>query len=81
MLDNLTTGKRENLAGIAGDVQLVVVRAPAQTCPSRMRDCEIVFHQAAIVSVPYSVEHPDETLDVNVRGTLNSSSKPRGRQG
>src|SRR6202034_1777689 len=29
------------------------------------------FHQAAIVSVPYSVEHPQETLEVNLRGTLN----------
>ena len=36
-----------------------------------MRGCELVFHEAAIVSVPYSVEHPQETLDVNLRGTLN----------
>ena len=32
---------------------------------------ELVFHEAAIVSVPYSVEHPRETHAVNVQGTLN----------
>jgi UDP-glucose 4-epimerase len=72
VLDNLTTGKKENLAPIAGDVELVVadVRHPDRL-RQEMRDCEVVFHQAAIVSVPYSVEHPQETLDVNLRGTLN----------
>jgi UDP-glucose 4-epimerase len=33
--------------------------------------CEVVFHQAAIVSVPYSVEHPQESHDVNIQGTIN----------
>jgi UDP-glucose 4-epimerase len=33
--------------------------------------CEVIFHEAAIVSVPYSVEHPQETHDVNLQGTLN----------
>ena len=32
---------------------------------------EVVFHQAAIVSVPYSGEHPQETHDTNIQGTLN----------
>ena len=36
-----------------------------------MRGCDVVFHQAAIVSVPYSVEHPQETHDVNLQGTMN----------
>jgi len=36
-----------------------------------VRGCEAVVHLAAIVSVPFSVEQPLETCDVNVRGTLN----------
>jgi nucleoside-diphosphate-sugar epimerase len=71
-LDNLSSGKRENLAPVAGAVELVVadVRHPDRL-EQEMRGCDVVFHQAAIVSVPYSVEHPGETLDVNLRGTLN----------
>lgn len=36
-----------------------------------MQGVTAVFHQAAIVSVPYSIEHPQETHDVNIQGTLN----------
>jgi UDP-glucose 4-epimerase len=72
VLDNLSTGKRENLAHLANDVELVVADVRhAERLKQEMRDCDVVFHQAAIVSVPYSVEHPQETLDVNLRGTLN----------
>jgi UDP-glucose 4-epimerase len=72
VLDNLSTGKRENLAAIAGDVELVVADIRhAERVRQEMRDRDVVFHQAAIVSVPYSVEHPEETLEVNLHGTLN----------
>jgi len=43
-----------------------------------MSGCDLVFHQAAIVSVPYSIEHPQESLDVNLRGTLNVLEAARG---
>jgi UDP-glucose 4-epimerase len=70
--DNLSSGKRENLAAVAPDVELVVADVRhAERVRQEMRGCDVVFHQAAIVSVPYSVEHPDETLEVNLRGTLN----------
>jgi len=72
--DNLTSGKRENLAGIAG-AELVVGDIRDADALARametMGGCDVVFHQAAIVSVPYSIEHPHESLDVNLRGTLN----------
>jgi UDP-glucose 4-epimerase len=70
--DNLTTGKRENLAHLAGQVELVVgdVR-DADHIAREAKGCDVVFHEAAIVSVPYSVEHPHESQDVNLRGTLN----------
>jgi nucleoside-diphosphate-sugar epimerase len=72
VFDNLSSGKRENLAAVAADVPLVAADVRhAERLRQEMRGCEVVFHQAAIVSVPYSVEHPQETLDVNLRGTLN----------
>src|ERR1700727_153673 len=77
--DNLTTGKRENLAPVEKDVELVVADVRhAERLRQEMRGCDVVFHQAAIVSVPYSVEHPDETLDVNLRGTLNVLQAAKG---
>jgi nucleoside-diphosphate-sugar epimerase len=69
--DNLTTGKRENLAHVAG-AELVVGDIRDEEALARATEgCDVVFHQAAIVSVPYSIEHPHESLDVNLRGTLN----------
>jgi UDP-glucose 4-epimerase len=72
ILDNFTTGKRENLSHVAGQVEIVEgdVR-DAEAVERAAAGCELVFHEAAIVSVPYSVEHPRETHDVNIMGTLN----------
>jgi UDP-glucose 4-epimerase len=72
VLDNFSSGSRANVSAIGsgarvveGDVRdLSVVEASAF-------GCEVVFHEAAIVSVPYSVEHPQESHDVNIQGTLN----------
>ena len=36
-----------------------------------VRDCDIVFHCAAIIHVDYSIKYPRETIDINVNGTLN----------
>ena len=72
VLDNFFTGKRENLAGIAKDVRLVEgdVR-DLGTVEQAAAGCQLVYHEAAIVSVPFSVEHPQESHDVNIQGTLN----------
>jgi UDP-glucose 4-epimerase len=72
VLDDLSTGSRTNLAAIAGRIRLVEgdVRHPA-TVEECATGCEVVFHEAAIVSVPFSVEHPQESHDVNIQGTLN----------
>ncbi len=71
--DNFVAGKRENLAGVPPE-QVEIIEADVRD-PDRlehaMRGCDVVFHQAAIVSVPYSVEHPQETHDVNLQGTMN----------
>jgi len=70
ILDNFSTGKRENLSGIpvriiTGDVRdIACIR-------SALSGVDTVFHQAAICSVARSMEDPIETHEVNATGTLN----------
>jgi UDP-glucose 4-epimerase len=78
--DNFSSGKRENLATLGA---AEVVEADVRDYDAVLRACEgcdVVFHEAAIVSVPYSVAHPDESHDVNIEGTLNvlRAAKARG---
>jgi len=71
VLDDLSTGRAENLADVRNCVELIEgdVRDPA-TVARAVAGVEAVFHQAAIPSVPRSVEEPLYTNDVNVGGTL-----------
>lgn len=71
VLDNLSTGKRENLANVAANVELVVgdLRDDA-TLTSAAKGCEVIFHQAAIVSVQRSLDEPRLTQAINLTGTL-----------
>ena len=70
VLDNFSTGRRENLATLAG-VELVEgdLRDPA-TVRRAVEGVDGVFHQAALRSVPRSVDDPLSSNEVNVTGTL-----------
>jgi len=70
VLDNFSTGRRENLAAI-GDVELIEgdLRDP-QAVRRAVSGADGVFHQAALRSVPRSVDDPLSSNDVNVTGTL-----------
>jgi len=72
VLDNFATGFRENLQEVAGDVDLVEgdIR-DADTCRRACTGAEVVCHQAAIPSVPRSMEDPQGCFDANVVGTHN----------
>jgi len=72
IFDNFRTGRRGNLAGIRGKAEILKgdVR-DRRAVQAAVRGMDYIFHQAALVSVAESVEHPEETLDVNVNGTLN----------
>jgi nucleoside-diphosphate-sugar epimerase len=72
VLDNLTTGRRENLAHLAGRVEIRVgdIR-DLDTCRDAARGVRYVFHQAALGSVPRSLELPADTFATNVGGTAN----------
>lgn len=74
VLDNLSTGHWGLLKRLVGDSPLVEkitgdIRDPA-TVRAAMEGVDIVFHQAALGSVPRSVEEPIESDSVNVHGTV-----------
>lgn len=72
VLDNFDTGKRENLSEIVDRIQLIEgdIRDP-DTCRSACAQMEVVLHQAALGSVPRSVDDPATSNAVNVDGTVN----------
>ena len=72
VLDNSSSGSRSRLSDIQSDVDwqdgdIRDVAAVKKAC----QDVEVVFHHAAVASVPQSVAHPEMTHEVNVTGTLN----------
>lgn len=72
VLDNFVTGFRENLEEINGDFDFVEGSVnDTSLLPKVLDGVEIVFHQAALPSVPRSVADPRETHDACVNGTFN----------
>jgi nucleoside-diphosphate-sugar epimerase len=78
VLDNLSTGSRRNLSRAMPEVEFLLgdIR-DAGACRDAMRDVSYVFHQAALGSVPRSIEDPGTTIDVNVAGTARVLSAAR----
>src|SRR3712207_1502004 len=71
VLDSFATGRRENLAHL-GDVDVVEGDVQSyERVHTAVRGCDAVLHQAALPSVPRSVQDPLMTNVVNVTGTLN----------
>jgi nucleoside-diphosphate-sugar epimerase len=69
VFDDLSSGRLENLTGldvdfVQGDI------TDAALCMKACRGVDGVFHEAAQVSVPKSVEEPERSYEVNVMGTL-----------
>lgn len=72
VLDNFSTGKRDNLAPFAGQIELI--EGDLRNRDDCRRACdgvEIVFHEGAVPSVPKSVEDPVTSHEANVDGTFN----------
>ncbi len=72
VLDNFATGKRENLRRFQNDVELIEgdIRS-YHTVNQSIKSIDVVLHQAALPSVPRSINDPITSNDVNVLGTLN----------
>lgn len=72
VLDNLMTGKRENLAHLLDRIEFIEGDIRDLEATRRaVADVNIVFHEAAIPSVPRSVADPVLNHDANVNGTFN----------
>ncbi len=72
VLDNLSTGNRANLAHIAGRFEFLQADLSDLSAVSKaVQGIDVVFHQAALASVPRSVEHPLETHAACVTGTIH----------
>lgn len=71
IIDDLSTGYRRNLEEIGGDIDFVEGSVADQKSLSRaLEDVEVVFHQAAIPSVPRSVDRPVETHEASINATF-----------
>jgi len=72
VLDNFATGRRVNLAHVAGDIEVIEGDIQSYERVSQaVRGCDAVFHQAALPSVPRSIHDPLTSNATNVIGTLN----------
>lgn len=72
VLDNFSTGKRENLQLLNKKIELIEGDIRDRDIVSKaVTGVDYVLHQAALGSVPRSIENPAETNEVNVAGTLN----------
>jgi len=72
VLDNLSTGRRENLSHVSGEVELIEgdLRSYERVYTAAV-GCDVVLHLGALPSVPRSIQDPLTTNAVNVTGTLN----------
>ncbi len=75
VLDDFSTGRRQNLENLeeparAGNLQVIEgdIRDAARVAEV-VRDVDVIFHEAAFVSVPESIDKPHHCLEVNVAGT------------
>src|SRR5215469_15481505 len=71
VIDSLVTGRESNLEEIRGRIEFhaVDIRNYDEIAPL-LHNANVVFHEAAIPSVPRSISEPEFTHDTNVNGTL-----------
>lgn len=84
VLDNFSTGKRENIELFLKQIELIEgdIR-DEEICRQAVKDIEYVLHQAAMPSVPRSLAEPVITSEVNIMGTvklLTAASKAKVRR-
>jgi len=71
VLDNFSTGKRANLEKIQDEIEIIPGDLRDRSVVGEaVQDIDYIFHQAAFVSVPLSMERPYECFEINVGGTV-----------
>lgn len=79
-LDNFSTGKEENLQTFRNHPHFHLIRGDIRdydTCRQVCKDVEIIFHEAALGSVPRSVHDPVTTNEVNIGGFVKMLNAAR----
>ena len=64
-LDSLDVAVQKEIEIFSGDIR------DSYGVKKAMEDCEVVFHLAALIAIPYSYYSPESYVDTNVKGTLN----------
>ena len=73
-LDNFSTGKKENIAAFLSDPNFTLIEGDVRDiniCLEATKNADYVLHQAALGSVPRSINDPITSNDVNIGGFLN----------
>ena len=73
-LDNFSTGKEQNIEAFVSNERFTLIKGDIRNmddCIKAVDDVDIVFHQAALGSVPRSIKDPVTSNEVNVSGFLN----------
>lgn len=73
-LDNFATGKRENIAPFLSHPNFILIEGDIRNlkdCQLAVKGVDFVLHQAALGSVPRSINDPITSNDVNISGFLN----------
>lgn len=74
VLDNFLTGNKSNLIPFSDHPKFELIEGDIrdlETCKLACKGIDYISHQAALGSVPRSIEFPDKTNDINVNGFLN----------
>ncbi|MGO1369361.1 SDR family oxidoreductase [Senegalia sp. (in: firmicutes)] len=74
VLDNFSTGKRENLKEFMDNPKFNLIEGDirnSEDCAKACKGVDYVLHQAALGSVPRSIDDPRTSNDVNITGALN----------
>ena len=74
VLDNFLTGKRENLAAFSGNPAFTLIEGDIRdlaTCRKAVSGVDYVLHEAALGSVPHSIQDPMTSTDINISGFVN----------
>lgn len=72
VMDDLSTGNLDNIQHIADNIKFIQASiTDRQACIDATEGQHIIFHLAAFISVPESIEKPDRCHEINVNGLVN----------
>ncbi len=84
VLDNFSTGRRENLTEAAQNARFTLIEGDIREpdiCRMAVAGCDAVFHEAALGSVPFSIADPAAATSVNIAGFVNMLSAAKENPG